>query len=252
MNSRSLEIEAELEGLNREGERVLAHLEALKVQFDRGLTSRLLYEKTVEEARARLVSIDQRIPVLLAERERLEGKGGASPAGTAVLEPPAVASAGPTRPSPSAGRALPLAGAPAPSPELVQKAEEALSRAQAAFSEANQLKPVLGTFAARVAALEDLLKGVPIPELQGQVQQLMERQTRLEAFTREMDRTAKAEFQRFADILRPVPASLEKLQEDISTARIEIKALKYEAEALNTLQEDRLRSVEEALAGKRK
>ncbi len=246
MDSRILEIEAELEGLNKEGERILAHLEALKVQFDRGLTSRLLYEKTVEEARARLVSIDERIPVLVAERERLDGKGGSARAGAATLEPPVV------RSPPSPGRALPPAGAPAPPPELIQKTEEALSRAQAAYSEANQLKPVLGAFAARVAALEDLLKGVPLPELRDQVRQLMERQTRLEAFTREMDRTAKAEFQRFADILKPVPVSLEKLQEDISTARIEIKALKYEAEAMNTLQEDRLRTVEDALGAKKK
>lgn len=204
MNPRAREIEAEIEGLAREGERILAHLETLKTQFDRGLISRPLYEKTFEEAKARLASIDERIPALTAEKERLEEKGRAAPApqGAAALEPPAV-------------RTVPPAPARPAAP-----------------------------------AAEDRLKGVA--ELQSQLQQLVERQARLEAHIRELDRILKTEFQRFADMVKPMPSALEKLQEDISTARIEIKALKYETEALNTLQEDRLRSLEEAVAGKRK
>ncbi|MEM3085977.1 MAG: hypothetical protein QXO51_06180 [Halobacteria archaeon] len=243
MNSRVPEIEAELEGLNREGERVLAHLEALKAQFDRGLISRPLYEKTVEEARTRLVAIDQRIPVLMEQRERLGGKAaeGSARPGEAALEPPAVRGVPARRSAPAA-----------PFPEESRKAEEALEAARQSRADLQMLRPVLEALAPRLAAVEDRLKEVSLPELQGQVRQMLERQARLEAHAREMDRAAKAEFQRLTDLTKPLPAALEKLQEDISTARIEIKALKYEAEALNNLHEDRIRALEEAAAEKRR
>lgn len=235
MNARVMEIEAEIEGLNREGERVLAHLEALKAQFDRGLISRPLYEKTVEEAKGRLVSIDQRLPALLQERGGLPGGSSGVPARTAALEPPSV--------RPAAARA-----APAPSPQgAVEKMGDSQARA-----DIQRLRPVLEALGPRVAALEDRLKGISLQDLQSQIQQLVERQGRLDALAREADLATKTEVQRLSDLIKHMPVALEKVQEDISTARIEIKALKYEAEAINTLQEDRIRALEEARAEKKR
>jgi chromosome segregation ATPase len=179
----------------------------------------------------------------MEERERFGGKaaGGAAQPGAAALEPPAARGAPARRSAPAA-----------PPPEESRKAEEALEAARQSRADLQRLRPVLEALAPRLAAVEDRLKEVSLPELQGQIQQMLERQARLEAHAREMDRAAKTELQRLSDLTKPLPAALEKIQEDISTARIEIKALKYEAEALNNLQEDRIRALEEAAAEKRR
>ena len=69
--SRISEIDAEINTLSKEGERIISVLEELKTQYEKKLISRHHFSRTVQDAKKRLMQIDSKIPLLMEERERI-------------------------------------------------------------------------------------------------------------------------------------------------------------------------------------